>query len=54
MPFPLKLVFFVIAAVCFLIASFMDWPRTTPPAPNIGHSFGWAGGFFLTLALASS
>lgn len=54
MPFPLKLVFMVLSAVCFLIAAFMDWPRPTPAAPGLGHSLGWSGGLFLVLALATS
>lgn len=53
MPFPPKLIFLVLSFVCFLVAAFMDWPRN-PPVSGLGHTFGWAGGMFLALAVATS
>lgn len=52
MPFPPKLIFLALACVCFLVAAFMDWPRT-PAGPGFGHAFGWAGGLFLVLAIGT-
>ena len=40
---PIHLILLVLSFVLLLVAAFLDWPRSNPPAPGYGHTLGWLG-----------